>query len=152
LNRSFIAPTFGPNWASGRGVSIGPGLTMLARMLWPANSAVRVRTNERRAAFVALYVEYIGIPFLPGAGAVDDDRNSVLHQREGLPHGKESAPGIYAEGLVLVLGRNVGSRYGVRNSSIRKQDIQLALLGRDRLIEPVKVIWVGNVPFHGGDV
>src|SRR6476661_8311347 len=33
MNRSFIAPTFGPNWASRRGVSIGPGLTMLARML-----------------------------------------------------------------------------------------------------------------------
>src|SRR4029077_2125835 len=33
-----------------------------------------------------------------------------------------------------------------------KQDIQLALLGRDRLIEPVKVTWVRNVPLHGGDV
>src|SRR5258708_33887035 len=63
MNRSFIAPTFGPNWASRRGVSIGPGLTMLARMPLPANSAVHVRTNERRTAFVALYVEYIGIPF-----------------------------------------------------------------------------------------
>jgi NAD(P)-dependent dehydrogenase (short-subunit alcohol dehydrogenase family) len=29
----------------------------------PASSAVHVRTNERRAAFVALHVEYIGIPF-----------------------------------------------------------------------------------------
>src|SRR4029077_10247925 len=27
------------------------------------SSAVHVRTNERRAAFVALYAEYIGIPF-----------------------------------------------------------------------------------------
>jgi len=42
--------------------------------------------------------------------------------------------------------------YRVSNSGIRKQYIQLALLGRDRLIEPVKVIWVRNVPFHGGDV
>src|SRR5260370_20315476 len=63
MNRSFIAPTFGPNWASRSGVSIGPGLTMLARMPLPASSAVHVRTNERKAAFVALYVEYIGIPF-----------------------------------------------------------------------------------------
>jgi len=51
-----------------------------------------------------------------------------------------------------VLGRNVGSRYRVSNSGIRKQDIQLALLGRDRSIEPVKVIWARDDPFHGGDV
>src|SRR6202007_2761550 len=63
MNRFFIAPTFGPNCASRRGVSIGPGLTMLARMPLYANSGVPGRTNKRRAAFVALYVEYIGIPF-----------------------------------------------------------------------------------------
>src|SRR5579863_564690 len=42
--------------------------------------------------------------FLPGAGAVDDDRTAVLHQRKGLLHRKENAAGIYAEGLVVVLG------------------------------------------------
>src|SRR6202008_3211345 len=79
---------------------------------------------------------------LPGAGAINDDRTTVLHQRKGLLHGKVNAPGIYAERLVVVLGRNGGSRYRLHNSGIRKHDIQLALLGRDRLIEPVKVIWV----------
>jgi hypothetical protein len=33
-----------------------------------------------------------------------------------------------------------------RNSGIRKQDIQLALLGRDRLIELVKVIFGSQRP------
>ena len=36
----------------------------------------------------------------------------------------------------------------LRNSGIRKQDIEIALLGSDRLIEPVKVTWVTNVPLY----
>src|SRR5258708_9364730 len=63
MDRAFHGPAVGPDWGSRRGVSIGDGLTMLAGIPLPGNPAVHVRTNERRAAFVALYVEYIGIPF-----------------------------------------------------------------------------------------
>jgi hypothetical protein len=51
------------------------------------------------------------------------NRTAVLHERKSLLQGKVNAPGIYAEGLVVVLCRSVGTRYRVRNSGIRKQDI-----------------------------
>ena len=56
-----------------------------------------------------------------------------IHRLSGLLHDKENAASIYVESLVVVLGGNGGSRYRLRTSGIRKQYIQLGLLGRDRL-------------------
>jgi hypothetical protein len=50
---------------SGRGVSIGPGLTTFTRMRRLFKSVVHVRANERTAAFVALYTLFMGSPLLP---------------------------------------------------------------------------------------
>src|SRR6516164_2427372 len=54
-----------PTWTMG--VSVGPGLITFARMPRPANSAVQVRTKETKAAFVAEYAPYPGMPICHAA-------------------------------------------------------------------------------------
>src|SRR6266478_2880699 len=59
---------------------------------------------------------------------------------------------IDVEGSVVVLRRNVGSRYRLRNSGIRKKHIELAFLCFYFLVQAVQVVEIGNVPLDASHI
>src|ERR1700746_3478718 len=59
---------------------------------------------------------------------------------------------IDVEGSVVVLRRNVGSRYRLRNSGLRKQDIAFAFLFFYFLVQAVQVVEIGNVPLDASHI
>ena len=121
------------------GVSMGPGLTALTRILRSFNSDVQVRAKERTAAFVAEYTPKAAVPVV---FATDELRmiappSTISGQR--LLHGEQQALHIDVEKLVeMRLGDSV-ERGEFGYSGIGEQDVDPAEFLFDLGVEPVEI-------------
>ncbi len=112
-------------------------------------SVVQVRANERTAALVALYTLFDGNPLLPTMGRIQDDRGAIRQQRQRLLHRKQEAFDIDVEDRVIELFGDLAEGGILRNTSIREENIELALLPFDLCEEAIKIAQVRDVSLDG---
>jgi hypothetical protein len=143
--------SFGSPVLSMIGVTIGPGATVLTRMLRPASSAAGVRAKERS---VALLAEYALVPCgtcLARNAGIQNDRRAVIQQWQGFLDGEVRSHHVEVETLVVRAFRSLGKWGKLRHSRVYEPDIDFAQFLRDFRVQLVYVREFGHVPLHRHD-
>src|SRR6202166_455956 len=85
-------------------------------------------------------------------GAVENDRATILQERQCLLHGKQRSPNIDVEQFVEMLFGNGGEGNKFANPGVGENDIDLPLHIRDGLVETIKVGQFGNVSLNARNI
>src|ERR1700736_3815908 len=85
-------------------------------------------------------------------GAVENDRATILQERQCLLHRKQRSPYIDVEQLVEMLFGNGPERNKFANAGVGENNIDSPLHLRDGLVETIKVRQLGNVALNSKHV
>src|SRR6266849_9469141 len=85
-------------------------------------------------------------------GAVENDRATVLQERQCLLHRKQRSPYIDVEQLVEMLFGDCPEGNKFANASVGENNIDSPLYLRDGLVETIKVVQFGNVSLNARNV
>src|SRR5258708_24702886 len=89
--------------------------------------------------------------FDPCAGAREDDRATILQQRQGFLHGEQRSLDVDVEKFVEMLLSDFVERNKFRNAGIGKDDVKFPLCS-DGLIKTIEVGQFCNVSLNASDV
>src|ERR1700688_1944047 len=85
-------------------------------------------------------------------GAVENDRATILQERQGLLHRKQRSPYIDVEQLVEMLFGDGSEGNKFANAGVGENNIESPLHLRDSLVETIKVGQFGNVSLNAKNV
>src|SRR5260370_28550297 len=89
--------------------------------------------------------------FDPCDGPREDDRATILQQRQGFLHGEQRSLDVDVEKFVEMLLSDFVERNKFRNAGIGEDDVKFALFF-DGLIQTIEVGQFGNVSLNASDV
>src|SRR5271170_1776276 len=89
--------------------------------------------------------------FDPGDGAREDDRATILQQRQGFLHGEQRSLDVDLEKFVEMLLRDFVERGKFTNAGIGEYNVEFSFCF-DGLIQTIEVGQAGNVSLNTGDV
>src|SRR5579859_4751859 len=85
-------------------------------------------------------------------GAVENDRTTILQERQCLLHRKKRSPYIDVEQFVEMLFGNGPEGNKFANAGVGENNIDLPLHLSDRVIEAIKISQIGNVSLYARNV
>src|ERR1700688_275403 len=85
-------------------------------------------------------------------GAVENDRATILQERQCLLHGKQRSPNIDVEQFVEMLFGNGGEGNKFANPGVGENDIDAPVHFSDGLVETIKIIHFGNISLNARTV
>ena len=88
-------------------------------------------------------------PFTRDNRCIEDDGGSIWHQRKYFLNGKKEAFDIDVEDRVIKLLRYLAQRGIFRNTGIREDDVESALLALDLRSEPLQIVEIRDISRNG---
>jgi hypothetical protein len=83
---------------------------------------------------------------------VEDDRATVIEQRQRLLHGEHHALEVDVQLIVQMLLGDVADPCDVDHRRVREHHVKAPTAVGDRGVEPVEILCLAHVPLHAGDV